>query len=66
MTRTRGAGVHAVSHPFVAVTTANGEFRFDAVPPGTYTLVVWQEKLGVRTHTVRITSGVQTRVRVEY
>ncbi len=60
------AYIAVASHPFVAVTTANGEFRFDAVPPGTYTLVVWQEKLGVRTHTVRITSGVQTRVRVEY
>lgn len=53
-------------HPFVEVTSANGQFRFDSVPPGDYTLVVWQEALGVRTRTVRVTSGVETRVVVGY
>jgi hypothetical protein len=60
------AYIAVASHPFVAVTTPDGSFRFGAVPPGRYTLVVWQEQLGVRTRAVRVTTGVETRVRVEY
>lgn len=60
------AYIAVASHPFVAVTTADGTFHFAAVPPGRYTLVVWQEQLGVRTRAVRVTTGVETRVRVEY
>jgi hypothetical protein len=60
------AYIAVAAHPFVAVTTADGTFRFGAVPPGRYTLVVWQEQLGVRTRAVRVTTGVETRVRVEY
>lgn len=53
-------------HPFVLVTDADGEFRFDGVPAGSYTMVIWQEKTGVRTRVVRVTAGVETRVAVEY
>jgi hypothetical protein len=60
------AYIAVASHPFVAVTTADGAFRFGTVPPGRYTLVVWQEQLGVRTRAVRVETGVETRVRVEY
>lgn len=60
------AYVVVAPHPFVEVTSADGAFRFDAVPPGTYTLVVWQEALGVKTRAVRITTGVETRVVVQY
>ncbi len=59
------AYIAVVSHPFVTVTSANGAFRFDGVPAGRYTLVVWQEQLGVRSRPVRVTAGVETRVRVE-
>lgn len=54
------------AHPFVAVTDADGDYRFDSVPPGSYTLVVWQEKLGARTRVVQVTTGVETRVSVAY
>lgn len=53
-------------HPFVAVTQADGQFRFDNVPPGKYTLVVWQEKLGARRTNVRVEGGVQAMVEVTY
>lgn len=53
-------------HPFVAVTQADGQFRFDNVPPGKYTLVVWQEKLGARKTTVRVEAGVQAGVEVTF
>ncbi|HEX7942138.1 MAG TPA: carboxypeptidase regulatory-like domain-containing protein [Gemmatimonadaceae bacterium] len=31
------------SHPFFAVTDATGRYRIENVPPGTYTLVAWNE-----------------------
>jgi len=53
-------------HPFVAVTAADGQFRFDGVPPGRYTLHVWHERLGTHEKKVRVDGGVQTRMTVEY
>lgn len=37
---------HVVAHPYFAVTDASGRFTLPNVPPGTYTLEVWHEKLG--------------------
>jgi hypothetical protein len=53
-------------HPFVAVTGDDGIFRFERVPPGTYTLVVWHERLGARTQRVTVSAGVAANVRVTY
>ena len=36
------------SHPFFAVTDADGRYRIDNVPPGTYKLVAWNEGVAVR------------------
>jgi hypothetical protein len=60
------AYVAIAPHPFVSVTPPTGEFRFEGVPEGTYTLVVWQEQLGVRFQTVRVTAGVESRMRIAY
>jgi hypothetical protein len=53
-------------HPFVAVTDADGAFRFDGVPPGRYRLVVWHETPGVTRTSIRIDAGIETRVDVAY
>ena len=53
-------------HPWVAVTEPDGAFRFDNVPPGRYTLVVWQEALGTRTQPLRVEPGVTVRLTVDY
>lgn len=53
-------------HPFVAVTGADGEFAFEGVPAGEYTLVVWHERLGGRVAPVRVQAGVTTAVGVKY
>ena len=42
---TRGF-IAVFDHPYFAVTTTNGGFAFDSVPPGTYTVRVWHERLG--------------------
>lgn len=43
-----------VAHPYFAVTGASGRFALPNLPPGTYTLEIWHEKLGTRTAQVTI------------
>jgi hypothetical protein len=38
--------VYAAEHPYYAVTQKDGAFTIADVPPGSYTLVVWQEYAG--------------------
>lgn len=44
-------------NPYYAVTGADGSFAIKDVPPGTYTLKVWQEKLGTETRKVTVEPG---------
>src|SRR5439155_1651033 len=38
--------VVVAEHPFYALTGGAGEFELRGLPPGRYTLKVWQERLG--------------------
>jgi plastocyanin len=58
------AWVVVAEHPFYAVTNDRGEFALENVPPGTYTLQVWHETLGVVKKDVAVSDGV-TAVTVE-
>ena len=49
-------------HPYYAVTGADGAFRFDDVPAGTYTVEIWHEKLGKQRAEVTVTAGGQASV----
>lgn len=48
------AYVGVLDHPFFAVTGADGTFSVKGLPPGTYTIEAWHEKLGTRTQNVTI------------
>jgi hypothetical protein len=37
--------VAVFDHPYFAVTDSSGEFTIDSLPPGTYTVKIWQERL---------------------
>lgn len=38
--------IGVLKHPFFAVTGADGTYTIKGLPPGTYTVVAWQEKFG--------------------
>jgi len=61
---TRGY-IAVFDHPYFAVTTANGAFAFDSVPPGTYTLRVWHERLGTVSRQVTVSGGGTATADVE-
>jgi plastocyanin len=48
------AWVGVVSHPFHAVSGSGGAFEIAGLPPGTYTIEAWHEKLGAQTQMVTI------------
>jgi plastocyanin len=56
--------VVVAEHPFYAVTNEQGEFILDNVPPGKYTLQVWQETLGTVTQDITVENKGSTTVSV--
>ena len=50
------------SHPFFAVSDANGSFSIKGLPAGTYTVEAWQEKLGVQSQKVTVADGESKEV----
>jgi plastocyanin len=48
------AWVGVLNHPFYAVSGPGGAFDIQNLPPGTYTIEVWHEKLGTQTQMVTI------------
>ena len=44
-------------HPYFAVTDKNGAFDIKNLPPGTYTITAWQEKLGTQTQKIIVGAG---------
>ena len=48
------AYVGVLDHPYWAVTDANGKFELKTVPPGTYTIEAWHERMGTQTMSVTL------------
>jgi hypothetical protein len=42
------------SHPYFAVTDEQGRYRIDSVPPGTYTVVAWNEAMELQSRRVTV------------
>ena len=58
------AYVGVMNHPYFAVTDKDGKFELKGLPPGTYTIEAWHEKLGAQPQTV--TLGPQETKQVEF
>ena len=48
------AYVGVLDHPYYAVTDKDGKFELKGLPPGTYTIEAWHEKLGTTTQSVTL------------
>jgi len=51
------AWIWEFDHPYFATTGDDGRFTIKDVPPGTYTLVAWQEAAGEKSMPVTVTAG---------
>ncbi|MEO5897671.1 MAG: carboxypeptidase regulatory-like domain-containing protein [Vicinamibacterales bacterium] len=47
------------SHRYFAVTDEDGRYRIDNVPPGTYTVVAWNEAMPTETRRVTVGDGAE-------
>jgi hypothetical protein len=53
---------YATANPYYAVTGPDGKYEIKNVPPGSYSLQVWQEKLGIEKRTVAVGQGASLKV----
>jgi hypothetical protein len=51
---------YVTATPFYAVTDRDGRYDIHGVPPGSYTVRVWQERLGTQLEQVVVRSGAAT------
>jgi hypothetical protein len=49
--------VAVFKHPYFAVTGKDGSFDLRNMPPGTYTIKAWHEKLGTATRTITVAAN---------
>lgn len=59
------AYVAVVDHPFFTVTGADGSFKFAGLPPGTYTIAAWHERLGATEQQVTIAAHEKKEASLE-
>jgi hypothetical protein len=60
------AYAYVFDHPCFAVTGNDGKFEIEHLPPGTYTLVAWQEELQKQEMQVTVSADKPAEVTVEY
>jgi plastocyanin len=53
------AYILVLQNPYFAAPAADGRFTLEGVPDGTYTLVLWHEKLPALTRTVQVKGAVR-------
>jgi hypothetical protein len=56
------AWIAVSAHPYVAITGEDGTYTITDIPPGTYTLTAWHEKLGKKLVQVTVAAGKRQRV----
>lgn len=56
------AYVVVTEHPYHAVTDVYGEYEIRDVPPGTYRLKLWHEKLGTQEKEVQVKAGAAAQM----
>src|SRR5262245_25693260 len=59
------AYIGIVDHPYFAVSNTMGNYEITQVPPGTYTVEAWQERLGTVKKTITVKAGAVTNLDLE-
>ncbi|MGH7279860.1 MAG: carboxypeptidase regulatory-like domain-containing protein [Candidatus Rokuibacteriota bacterium] len=59
------AWVVVADHPFFAITDASGSFALPRLPPGRYTVRVWQERLGTVSQEIVVAGDDATSVTLQ-
>jgi len=54
------------NHPFHSVSAADGSFRIENIPPGSYILEAWHEYFGEKDLTVSIRADAPSRVTIDF
>lgn len=57
--------ISVFDHPYFAVTGADGSFRIDGLPDGSYVVESWHESLGAQTQQVTVAGG-EARLSIGY
>jgi hypothetical protein len=57
--------IYVADNPYAAVTAPDGTFTITNVPPGAYTLVVWQEYIGLTEIPVTVKAKEVVSVQIE-
>ena len=60
------AYINVMSHPYFAVSSADGSFAIKNLPPGEYTLVAVHEKFGEQTMKVKVAPKMDTDARFTF
>jgi len=60
------AWVWVVENPYAVVTSAEGDFALENVPPGSYKLKVWHESLGEKLVDVTVAAGKTATANASY
>jgi plastocyanin len=60
------AYVAVLEHPYGGVTAADGGVRLGPLPPGTYDIAVWHERLGKKDVQISLAAGERKRLEVVF
>lgn len=60
------AWIRVFDHPYFAVTNRDGIFTIDSVPPGDYTLKMWEPRLGVREKEVHVEARKDSKLDLSF
>ncbi|HTF24603.1 MAG TPA: carboxypeptidase-like regulatory domain-containing protein [Candidatus Limnocylindria bacterium] len=60
------AYIGVVDNPYFAVSGEDGSYRIGNLPPGTYTVAIWQEKLGRQEQQVTVAPHSNTQADVTF
>jgi plastocyanin len=56
------AWVGVLNHPYFAVSGRDGSYAIPQLPPGTYTIAIWHEKLGTQEQQVTLARSAQAEL----